>query len=105
MIKIYKIKERRGWIVVAQIQDFLLLLLPIIALIVALIGIVWSSRNNRKYLVGYILMLLGVGIHYYGLKVGAWEGMAISFVGGGGFVLLSLLILLITFIYTRVIVD
>jgi len=91
--------------VVAQIQDFLLLLLPIIALIGALIGIVWSSRNNRKYLVGYILMLLGVGIHYYGLKVGAWEGMAISFVGGGGFVLLSLLILLITFIYTRVIVD
>lgn len=90
---------------VAQIQDFLLLLLPIIALIGALIGIVWSSRNNRKYLVGYILMLLGVGIHYYGLKVGAWEGMAISFVGGGGFVLLSLLILLITFIYTRVIVD
>jgi len=90
---------------VAQIQDFLLLLLPIITLIGALVGIVWSSKKNRKYLVGYVLMLLGVGTHYYGLKVGAWEGMAISFIGGGGFVLASLLILLTIFIYTRVIVD
>lgn len=74
---------------------------PIIVLVLACVGIVWSVLKKRKYLSGFIFLFLGAGIYYLGLFVGAWEGMAISLFFGGGMVLLGLLTLLITFLYSK----
>lgn len=81
--------------------SFLIFSFPIFILVIALIGIGWSVKKSKKYLFGYILLLLGVGTHFYGLGVGAWDGMAISLFGGGGFVLVGLLVLLITLMYSK----
>lgn len=74
---------------------------PTIVLVLACVGIVWSVKKNKKYLSGFIFLFLGAGIHYLGLFVGAWEGMGISLFLGGGFVLLGLITLLITFLYSE----
>ena len=89
----------------AGMIDFLIAVLPIITLIGALIGVIWGARKNKKYLTGFILMILGVGVHYYGLLgiVEPWSGIAISFLGGGGLILLGLLILFVTLIYSKLI--
>ncbi|WP_181351321.1 hypothetical protein, partial [Thalassobacillus sp. CUG 92003] len=80
--------------------DSLLSNVPIIVLVFACVGIVWSVLKKRKYLIGFVFLLLGVGIHYWGLYVGKWEGMGISLFFGGGIVLLGLLTLLLTFVYS-----
>ena len=85
-----------------EMMDSLLSGVPIIVLVIACVGIVWSYLKNRKYLIGFLLLLLGVGIHYWGLYVGRWEGMAISFFLGGVILLLGLLTLLITFLYSKI---
>lgn len=86
----------------SNILDFLFYISPIIILVVSLIGVGWSVKKSKKYLIGYILLLLGVLIYYYGLLVvREWDGMAISLFFGGGFILLGLLVLFITLIYSK----
>ncbi|SFJ70587.1 hypothetical protein SAMN04487936_103403 [Halobacillus dabanensis] len=84
--------------------DSLLSSVPIIVLVFACVGIVWSVLKKRKYLIGFVFLLLGGGIHYWGLYVGEWEGMGISLFFGGGIVLLGLLTLLLTFVYSKIMV-
>ncbi|WP_342537205.1 hypothetical protein [Sporosarcina sp. FSL K6-3508] len=82
--------------------NFLFYIFPTIIFVIALIGIGWSVRKSKRYLIGYILLLLGAGTHNYGLLiVRAWDGMAISLFLGGGSILLGLLVLFITLIYTK----
>ncbi|MFC4714165.1 hypothetical protein [Planococcus dechangensis] len=85
----------------SEMMDNLFLSAPIIVLVVACAGIVRSVLKNRKYLIGFIFLLIGGGIYYWGLYVGKWEGIAISLFIGGGMVLLGLLTLLITVIYSK----
>ncbi|MGM0898089.1 MAG: hypothetical protein ACQEV0_09320 [Bacillota bacterium] len=85
----------------AGMMDSLILSVPIVVLAIASVGIVWSVLKKRKYLSGFILLLLGAVIHYWGLYVGKWEGMGISLFLGGGMVLLGLLSLLFTFVYSK----
>lgn len=82
-------------------MDSLILSVPIIVLVFASVGIVWSVLKKRKYLIGFIFLLLGAGIHYWGLYVGKWEGIAISLFFGGGMLLLGLLTLLFTLVYSK----
>lgn len=77
-------------------MDNIFVVIPIIVLIIACVGIVWSLLKQRKYLTGFIIVLLGAVVYWYGLFVGGWEGMGISFTFGGGIILLGLLTLLIT---------
>ncbi|WP_404466726.1 hypothetical protein [Planococcus rifietoensis] len=84
-----------------RVTESLLVYGPIIILIFACGGIAWSVFKKRRYLAGFILLLLGTGSHYWGLHVGRWEGMGISLLYGGGMVLLGLLTLLLTFIYSK----
>lgn len=83
-------------------MDSLFLAFPIIVLVLACVGIVWSVLKKRKYLIGFVFLLLGVVIYYWGLYLGEWEGMGISLFIGGGIVLFGLLILLITFLYSKI---
>ncbi|WP_211654131.1 hypothetical protein [Planococcus alpniumensis] len=83
------------------IMESLIVYAPIVFLFFACIGIVWSLLGNRKYLIGSIIMLLGVGVYYWGLYVGEWEGMGVSLFLGGGMLLTGILTLLITFLYSK----
>ena len=85
--------------------DSLIVYGPIIFLIVACIGIVWSVLKKRRYLIGYIFLLVGAGIYYWGMYVGKWEGIAISLFWGGGMVLLGLLTLLFILVYTKLVIT
>lgn len=86
----------------ANILDYLLYIIPIVILVISLIGIGWSAKKSKKYLLGYTLLLLGVVTYYYGLLVvRECDGMAISLFFGGGFILLGLLVLFITLIYSK----
>ncbi|WP_211654930.1 hypothetical protein [Planococcus alpniumensis] len=85
--------------------DSLIVYGPIIVLIVACIGIVWSVLKKRRYLIGYIFLLVGAGIYYWGMYVGKWEGIAISLFWGGGMVLLGLLTLLFILVYTKLVIT
>lgn len=82
-------------------MDILILSIPIIVLAFACVGIVWSVLKKRKYLMGFVFLLLGAGIHYWGLYVGKWEGMGISLFFGGGMVLLGIVTLLFIFVYSK----
>lgn len=83
------------------IMESLIVYAPIVFLFFACIGIVWSILGNRKYLMGSMFFQLGVGVYYWGLYVGKWEGMGISLFLGGGMLLLGLSTLLITFLYSK----
>ncbi|WP_134163579.1 hypothetical protein [Evansella clarkii] len=87
---------------VSGMMDSLLLVFPIIVLVLACVGIVWSVLKNRRYLSGYLFLLLGAGIYYWGLYVGEWKGMGISLFLGGGTVLIGLLTLILTFLYSKI---
>ena len=86
----------------SNIVSFFLYILPAIILVSASIGIVWSLKNRKKYLIGYSLLLVGAGIHYYGLfAVGGWDGMGLSLFVGGGLVVLGLLVHFGMFIHSK----
>lgn len=85
--------------------DSLIVYGPIIVLVFACIGILWSVLKKRKYLIGFIFLLIGAGIYYWGLYVGKWEGIAISLFLGGGMVLIGLLTLLFTLVYSKLMVT
>lgn len=85
----------------AEMMDSLLVGVPILILVFACMGIAWSVLKKRIYLIGFIFLLLGTGIHYWGLHIGRWEGMGISLFFGGGMIVLGLLTLLLTFVYSK----
>lgn len=59
-------------------------------------------KQSKKYLAGNVLLFIGAATYYYGLLVvGAWDGMAISFIIGGGLALLGSIVLLITFLVSK----
>lgn len=84
-----------------SLPDSLIAGAPIVILVFACVGAVWSVLKKRKYLIGFACLFLGAGIYYWGLYVGKWEGIAISLFGGGGVVFLGLIILLLTYIYSK----
>ncbi|WP_147803306.1 hypothetical protein [Alkalicoccus halolimnae] len=88
----------------SAMMDILLLWFPVIVLVLAFLGIVWSVLKKRKYITGFLFAFSGAGIFYWGLLyVGGWDGMGISLFIGGGTVLLGVLILLITFLYSKIV--
>ncbi|MEZ0480366.1 hypothetical protein [Planococcus sp. SSTMD024] len=85
-------------------MDSLIVYGPIIVIVFACVGIVWSVLKKRRYLIGSIFLLIGAGIYYWGMYVGKWEGIAISLFLGGGIVLVGFLTLLFTLIYSKLMV-
>ncbi|OIU71537.1 hypothetical protein BHE18_15710 [Rossellomorea aquimaris] len=66
----------------------------------------WSVLKNRRYLGGFVILFLGVGIHFWGLYVvGRWEGLSISLFFGGGAVLIGLLTIILIFPYSKMSAD